>query len=120
MWNLELGRRASTTPSLADGEILLAEDVTPEARRIVIATPLVLGGSCRPGHSVEIEVAPRTWRRYLLGSIDEAGRVEIYATLTDDRLGAFWASCAGCGDRVRLRDVRDEGLLDVHALRHVV
>ena len=122
MWNIEdelaprtLTRRAGT------GEVLLAEDVLAEVRRVAIATALAVDLAWRPGQSVEIEVAPRTWRRYLLAWGDRfAGRLEVVASLAAGGPGSWWAAVAGTGDPVRLRGLRDEAVLDARASRHLV
>jgi hypothetical protein len=102
------------------GEVLFAEDVIGEVRRIAIATPLASGLLWRPGQSVEVEVAPRMWRRYLIASANGAGRIELVVALTSGGPGAWWAATADGGDVVRLRGLRDERVLTAGAARHVV
>lgn len=102
------------------GEVLLAEDVISEVRRVVIATPLASGLLWRPGQSVEVEVAPRTWRRYLVAAANGAGRIEVVVALSSGGPGSWWAATADLGDVVRLRGLRDERCFAVDAHRHVV
>lgn len=102
------------------GEVLFTEDVIGEVRRIAIATPLASGLLWRPGQSIEVEVAPRAWRRYLIASSSGAGRVELVVALTSGGPGAWWAATADGGDVVRLRALRDERMLTTGAARHVI
>jgi hypothetical protein len=112
--------RPAEEESSVSGEVMFAEDVIGEVRRIAIATPLASGLLWRPGQSVEVEVAPRTWRRYLIASANGAGRIELVVALTSGGPGAWWAATADGGDVVRLRALRDERVLAAGASRHVV
>jgi hypothetical protein len=112
--------RAADETRAVSGEVLFAEDVIGDVRRIAIATPLASGLLWRPGQSIEIEVAPRTWRRYLVASANGAGRVELVVALSSGGPGAWWAATADGGDAVMMRGLRDERIFAVDAYRHVV
>jgi hypothetical protein len=75
------GARDETTRAVR-GEVLFAEDVIAEVRRIAIATPLAAGLLWRPAQSIEVEVAPGVWRRYLIASANGAGRIELVVALS--------------------------------------
>lgn len=111
---------AASETAAVSGEVLFAGDVIGEVRRIAIATPLASGLLWRPGQSIEVEVAPRAWRRYLVASSNGAGRIELVVALTSGGPGAWWAATADGGDVVRLRGLRDERLITAGATRHVV
>jgi hypothetical protein len=115
-----LGTRAGEETLAVTGEVLFTEDVLGEVRRVAIATPLASGLLWRPGQSIEVEVAPRAWRRYLIASSNGAGRIELVVALTSGGPGAWWAATADGGDVVRLRGLRDERLITAGATRHVV
>ncbi|HUQ05740.1 MAG TPA: hypothetical protein VM261_24725 [Kofleriaceae bacterium] len=114
------GRAAVDETRAVGGEVLFAEDVIGDVRRVAIATPLGSGLLWRPGQSMEIEVAPRTWRRYVVASANGAGRIEVVVALSSGGPGAWWAATADGGDVVMLRALRDERIFAVDAHRHVV
>ncbi len=107
---IALERHRAAAPAIVPGEVLCADDVIGEVRRVVIATPLAVGLMWRPGHSIEVQVAPRTWRRYLVAAAHAAGRLEVVVSLASGGPGAWWAATADVGDPVALRDLRDERL----------
>jgi hypothetical protein len=112
--------RAADEATAITGEVLLAEDVIGEVRRVAIATTRAAGLLWRPGQSVEVEVAPRSWRRYLIASSNGVGRIELVVALTSGGPGAWWAATADGGDVVRLRALRDERVMTAGAARHVI
>lgn len=115
-----LGTRVGEAALAVTGEVLFSEDVIGEVRRIAIATPLASGLLWRPGQTIEVEVAPRAWRRYLIASSNGAGRIELVVALTSGGPGAWWAATADGGDVVRLRGLRDERLITAGAQRHII
>lgn len=119
--SIEAGAARAGEETLAvGGEVLFAEDVIDDVRRIAIATPLASGLLWRPGQSIEVEVAPRTWRRYLIAAANGAGRIELVVAMPSGGPGAWWAATADGGDVVRLRALRDERILAPAGARHVV
>jgi NADPH-dependent ferric siderophore reductase len=102
-------------------EVLCAEDLGVELRRIVLAIPALDEHAWRPGDALDVLVASGQWRTYALAGLDAAlGRAELVVSLASLGPGARWAACALPGERVRVRGPWNACALDLDQPRHVL
>jgi NADPH-dependent ferric siderophore reductase len=102
-------------------EVLVADDIGPELRRVIIAAPAVFRCDWRPGQTVDVLVESVRWRTYLIADLDPVlCRVELVVSTASGGPGAVWAASTGPGDELRIRGPSGPGLVDVARSRHVL
>jgi NADPH-dependent ferric siderophore reductase len=123
---MQLGSISDVAPKPATAaglraEVLHAEDVGAELRRIVLAIPSLHEHAWRPGDALDVLVGAGQWRSYLLAGLDaQLDHAELVVSLGSVGPGARWASCATPGERVRVRGPWRACEVDLDQPRHVL